>query len=179
MTTEQRNIALIGSIALVVLIGGSFLLRKRGRLYFSKLTKDLKKWNEAKIETLHPKIRDNVRHFIQLAENKGIKLRISEGIRSKADQLVAYNAGYSQVTFSPHMVGLAVDVYPVKEFNYNSDLNNYPNLEIIKEAGLKAGFERVGDWDRPHYQMTFGYEYSDLEKKALNKEFDKEGYLKL
>jgi len=178
MNSKTQNIIFISSLTGIAL-ASYFLLRKRGRLYFSSIIQDLKLWNEEQIKTLHPKVRDNARRFIQLAENEGIKLRISEGLRSQEDQTKYYLSGTSKVTFGLHMVGLAIDVYPVKEYSYNSDLNYYPDFDKIKELGVKAGFTRVGDWDKPHYEMKFGNEYSDLKIKYNNEEIGNDGYLKL
>jgi peptidoglycan LD-endopeptidase CwlK len=177
MDKDTKNIIIVSSLIAGTLILG-FVLRQRGRLYLSSFTRDLKKWNEEKIKTLDPKIRDNARKFLQIAENDGVKLRISEGKRSVEDQLKYYNEGTSQVTFGYHNTGLALDVYPVKKDGWTYDMS-YPDYDKIKKAGIKAGFETIGEWDKPHYQKTFGYELSELKTMYNNKDFDKNGFLKI
>jgi hypothetical protein len=176
--TQIVKYSIIGALVL----GSIFLLRKRGRLYVARFTKDLKTHNEEKIKQAHPKIRAKIRQFLQLAENKGIKLRITETKRSVEDQIYYFNIGTSKVTFGFHVVALAVDVYPVLADGWSVDVNNYATHDTylqIKEIGEKLGFKTVGYWDRPHYEMSFGYSLPELQKKYYNNEFDKNGFLKI
>ena len=143
-----------------------------------KKTSDLDPVNEAKIKSLHPKIREAARKFINDAADQGIILRITSGYRTYAEQDKLYAQGRTApgaiVTrakggYSNHNFALAFDVVPL--------LNGQPNWNStewnkIGQIGKNNGFSWGGDWsgfvDKPHFQNMFGYSLAQLRQKVSN-----------
>ena len=131
--------------------------------------------SEAKILTLHPKIRDKAREFLVKAEKAGYKLRITSGFRTYAEQNALYakgrttddsivtNARDSQAN---HNFGTAFDVVPI--VNGKADWNS-KDWNKIGEIGESVGFAWGGRWkglvDKPHFEMQFGLTLTQLRKK--------------
>ena len=137
------------------------------------------------IETLHPLIRSSAAEFIIAAQAKGMYLRITSGHRTFEEQDELYAQGRTKpgaiVTnakggYSNHNYGLAFDVVEIKNSKalWDGDWN------AIGELGKSFGFEWGGEWssfpDRPHFQMLFDYEVSDLRSLYLNG-YVKDGYV--
>ncbi len=137
----------------------------------------MKTWDiytDRRINTLHPKIRAKTKEFIIRVEKElGIKLRITSGLRTWEEQTKLYNKGRTspgkRVTNakagqSYHNYGLAFDVVEIK--NGKAIWNN-PNWQRIAAIGKSLGFEWGGDWkftDKPHFQMNFGKNHTELAK---------------
>jgi|688.fasta_scaffold212981_2 hypothetical protein len=131
--------------------------------------------SESRIETLHPSIRNAVRSFINEAQKQGIKLRITSGFRTFAEQDALYAQGRTKsgsiVTnakggFSNHNFGLAFDVVPI--VNGKADWNS-KDWNKIGQIGKSFGFTWGGDWknlvDKPHFEMMFGNSLTQLRNK--------------
>ena len=133
--------------------------------------------SEKVVQKLHPKIRDKAREFIVKAEQQGITLRITSGLRTWAEQDELYAQGRTKpgsvVTnakggSSNHNYGLAFDVVPIEngKVNWNSK-----NWNKIGQIGKSVGFNWGGDWtglvDKPHFEMLFGNSVSDLKQMYL------------
>lgn len=144
--------------------------------------------SEKKIQTLHPKIRDKARELINMAEKEGIKLRVTSGFRTWAEQDELYAQGRTKaggiVTNarggqSNHNYGTAFDVVPIE--NGKADWNS-KRWNEIGALGKKIGFKWGGDWtglvDKPHFEMTFGNSLAQLKKKYLDGDRDGE-YVRL
>ncbi len=67
---------------------------------------------------------------------------------------------------SYHNYGLAIDVV---EISNGAAIWN-TNWSGLSQIGKGQGFQWGGDWqrkDKPHFEMNFGYHWSDLSKKSL------------
>lgn len=158
---KPRSIVL-GSL---LFIGGIILLnRKKVAEFVNKKVWDFV--SEKRIDQLHPKLRDKAREFINKAEQAGIKLRVTSGLRTWDEQQKLYDQGRTApgaiVTNakpgqSYHNFGLAIDVVPI--VNGKADFNT-PYWNKIGEIGKSIGFVWGGDFnsikDKPHFEMNFG-----------------------
>ncbi|WP_282080871.1 M15 family metallopeptidase [Aquimarina algiphila] len=133
--------------------------------------------SEQRIKRLHPRIQDKVRRFIHLADQQGIKLRVTDGIRTFKEQDDLYAQGRTKpgkiVTNakageSYHNYGLAVDVVPM----INGNPNYKDDYIKIAQIGKSLGFTWGGDFtsinDKPHFHDTFGNSIADLQKKVIS-----------
>jgi peptidoglycan L-alanyl-D-glutamate endopeptidase CwlK len=133
--------------------------------------------SEKVVQKLHPKIRDKAREFIVKAEQQGIILRITSGLRTWEEQDALYDQGRTKpgnvVTnakggSSNHNYGLAFDVVPIENGNVNWNSKNWSK---IGQIGKSVGFDWGGDWsgfvDKPHFEMLFGNNVSSLKKMYL------------
>ena len=159
----------------LILIGGVFLIfikRKSITEYTQEKVWDLV--SETRIFTLHPKVRDKAREFINKAEKQNIKLRVSSAYRTHAEQNDLYAQGRTKagkiVTYAKggqsfHNFGTAIDVVPIVngKADWNTDWNK------IATIGKSVGFAWGGDWtsikDKPHFEMNFGNTLAQLQSK--------------
>ncbi len=121
-----------------------------------------------RINQLHPKIQAKAKEFIIRADKElGIKLKISSGYRSDAEQDKLYAVGrntpgkiitYAKGGESTHNKRLAFDVVEIK--NGKAIWNN-PNWGKIEKLGKSLGFSWDGDWtsfkDKPHFEMKVNF----------------------
>jgi peptidoglycan LD-endopeptidase CwlK len=137
--------------------------------------------SHTRLLTLHPKVRDSFRSFIEEAENElNIKLRITSALRTFAAQQELYNQGRTTpgkiVTkakpgSSFHNYGLAVDLVRLDgtKADWSYEMSNL--LPYAKKYGIDWG----GSWkkfkDYPHFEKTFGYSHKQLLAKHNAKEF--------
>ncbi|CDN44260.1 MULTISPECIES: M15 family metallopeptidase [unclassified Paenibacillus] len=134
------------------------------------------------VTQLHPVLDRKKDELISLAAAKGIKVVITDGFRSSAEQDVLYSKGRegggSIVTHarggeSYHNYGLAID-FALKDrtgdiiwdMEYDGNKNGKADwLEVVAIA-KSLGFTWGGDWpqfpDNPHLQMDFGYSIWEL-----------------
>lgn len=129
-----------------------------------------------RLNKLHPKVRGTFRMFIESAETElGITLRISQGLRTIAEQDALYAQGRTTkgkiVTnakggSSYHNYGLAIDLVELKgnTVNWNFD---YSLLEpIAARYGIAWGGNFKSIVDKPHFEITMGYKPSQLKDIA-------------
>ncbi len=144
--------------------------------------------SERRINTLHPKIRNRVRAFINEAERQGIKLRVTSGYRTWDEQTRLYNQGRTlpgsivtnaEAGESWHNYALAFDVVEIKN---GRALWNNANWSKIGKLGKSFRFSWGGDWrsfvDKPHFQDDFGYSMAALRQKYLSNQMTN-GYIDL
>lgn len=175
----------IGTLSLLGLVALIFTKRKPIMEYSKEKVWDL--ISEAKINTLHPKVRDKAREFINKAEKQGIKLRITSGFRTYAEQDALYAQGRTKAGSiitnakagqSSHNFGTAIDVVPI--VNGNADWNTDWNK--IATIGKSLGFSWGGDWtsfkDKPHFEMNFGNTLAQMRNKFDSGQV-KDGYVQL
>ena len=121
-----------------------------------------------RIDELHPNIKPYVIAFVNKCESAGIKLEITSGIRSMAQQQALQKTGKAaKAGFSYHNYGLAVDVKTV----------NSNDWDTVGEIGKSLGFRwgryfvnpRSEDW---HFDMGFGNSPAELKKKLDNGDVD-------
>ncbi len=141
--------------------------------------------SENRIQSLHPDVRAKVTEFINTAENRGIKLRVTSGFRTYDEQNKLYAQGRTApgaiVTNakggeSSHNFGTAIDVVPI--VNGNADWNT--DWNIIAKIGKELDFSWGGDWksfkDKPHFEMNFGHSLTDL-RSRYNLGLIRDGYV--
>lgn len=108
---------------------------------------------------LHPLVKMLADTLVKECHQKGLNIKITDCVRSKAEQEDCIRRGTStvQYPYTYHAWGLAFDVC-------NNDPNNaFPNdmkwWNRIGEIGKKLGLEWGGDWtgkyiDPPHFQLN-------------------------
>lgn len=146
----------------------------------------------SRIAKLHPKLRSEVAQILLNIHNRGIDIRITQGLRTIKEQDLLYAQGRTLpgkiVTnakggYSMHNWGLALDFCLLHKdgtvsFSLIEDLdkdNKADWMEVVEEF-KKAGWVWGGDFksfkDTPHFEKTFG---NSIEKLLITKK-DKEGY---
>ena len=137
--------------------------------------------SETRIGNLHPKVRQIFTSFIEDAEKEfGITLRVSEGYRSIAYQNSLYEKGRTQsgkiVTnakggSSYHNYGLAIDLVELKDGKVNWNFDYSKLLPLARKYNIAWGGLFKNILDKPHYEITFGYNWRDLLRKYNAKDF--------
>jgi|SRR5882724_3947085 len=156
--------------------------------------------SEARIQLLHPAIRDTVKTLIEKAE-EGFPINLAVGVPQTLRTIDEQNALYAQGRTKPgsivtnakggssfHNYGLAFDFailidtnsdgvydetsWDIKKDNDKDGIADW--LEVVK-VFESAGFEWGGKWssikDYPHLQKTFGYTWQQLLTKYIAKDF--------
>jgi len=145
-----------------------------------------------RVAKIHPKLRGEVAQIISEIIAKGINIRITQGLRTIAEQDELYAHGRTKpgkiVTNakggqSMHNFALAVDFVLLRpdgviswDMNEDIDKDGKKDWMEVVEVFKKYGWEWGGDWkfkDYPHFQKTWGKTLADL--KIAPK--DKEGYV--
>ena len=149
-----------------------------------------------RINKLHPKIRKEVTDTILRIQDKGVELRIVQGLRTFAEQDALYAQGRTKpgakVTNaiagkSWHNYGLSFDFCLVHKdgkisWNLSEDLDKDGKsdwLEVIETFEM-TGFESGIHWkfkDAPHLEKKFGLTISQCLNKWNNKQVDQDGYI--
>jgi peptidoglycan L-alanyl-D-glutamate endopeptidase CwlK len=123
--------------------------------------------SERNLATLHPEIQKRVATFIGAAKNlaqpRGLDVRIISALRSYAEQDAIYAQGRStpgrivtnaRAGFSNHNFGVAFDIGIFKGKSY---LDDHPLYDELGPLGESLGLEWGGRWkkivDKPHYQF--------------------------
>jgi peptidoglycan L-alanyl-D-glutamate endopeptidase CwlK len=145
------------------------------------------KVTDIRINNLHPAIRQRARQFINAAAAQGIMLRITDGLRTFAEQDELYAQGRTKpgaiVTNakggqSYHNYGLAIDVVEIKN---GKGLWENPNWPKIAALGKSFGFAWGGDFknlrDLPHLEYTGGLTIPQLLAKYNAGQLDNGGYI--
>ena len=136
-------------------------------------------YTDVRIKDLHPNIRAAAKEFILRVSNElGINIRVSSGFRSFEEQKELYAQGRTKdgniVTNakegeSYHNYGLAFDVV---EITPNGEANYGTDYDSIASIGKALGFGWGGDWasfiDKPHFEMKYGYQTSQLKTILLS-----------
>lgn len=138
-----------------------------------------------RIEKLHPAIRKQVREAyldINMSLPKGVRLRISQGLRTISEQDALYAQGRTTkgkiVTNarggdSWHNWSLAFDFVLLYDRDKNGSLEtaswdeNKYWMQVVN-AFKKLGFAWGGDWrfkDSPHFQKVFGLSISQAKAR--------------
>jgi peptidoglycan L-alanyl-D-glutamate endopeptidase CwlK len=131
------------------------------------------KVTQQRISQLHPKAQEPATRFIsEVKKQKGVTLRVVQGLRTFAEQDALYAQGRTKpgdiVTNarggeSFHNFGLAIDVAGL---NSDGSINWNIDYKSISEIGKANGFQWGGDFksfkDRPHFEMPFGLTLEQL-----------------
>jgi len=147
-------------------------------------------WDNASeqiIKKLHPKIRNRARAFINEAEKQGMKVKLTSGKRTYAEQDKLYAKGRTtaggivtnaKAGYSWHNFSLAFDTVLIENGKANYNTKNWKKLGAL---GKTFGFEWGGDWksflDLPHFQDTFGMTTAQARLKKSDNNIDNQGYL--
>jgi peptidoglycan L-alanyl-D-glutamate endopeptidase CwlK len=151
--------------------------------------------SRARINTLHPAIRQDVIDSILAIEKRGVTIRVTYGYRTIEQQNKLYAKGRTapggKVTNakggqSYHNYGLALD-FCLRHKDGKVSFNVHEDLDADGQADWREameefkahGFELGGEWnnfrDMPHVQKIFGVHWSKLSKRSLRPD----GYVEL
>lgn len=151
-----------------------------------------------RIKTLHPLIRVATTAVLEACEERGIKVRVTQALRSWAEQDALYEQGRTTKGLivtqarggqSWHNYGLAWDFCLLSadgksiSFNRNLDINGNlePDWMEVVNIAKANGFEWGGDWkfhkDYPHFENRFDLTISQARSLYMAKSFDDEGYI--
>ena len=125
------------------------------------------------IATLHPQLQPVATKLIELAQAKGINVKVICGTRTYAEQNELYAQGRTKpgkvVTKakggeSIHNFGLAFDVgiFSADGKTYHDEHRDYKAVGLI---GQQLGLEWGGNWkfvDEPHFQLKHGKSLAQL-----------------
>ena len=149
----------------------------------------------SRIAKLHPKLRAEAATILSEIISKGINIRITQGLRTIAEQ----DAIYAQGRTTPgkivsnakggksfHNYGLAIDFCLLHKdgtvsFNMKEDVDNdkiadwTEVVDTFKAHGWEWGDR--GYVDTPHCQKVFGHKPEELHQLVLSEKVDKDGYV--
>jgi hypothetical protein len=141
----------------------------------------------SKLQGLNPIVRDAADKLIVAAYNRGVLIRIVQGLRTSEDQAAIYAQGRTtpgkivsnaKPGYSFHNFGLAIDYCLMSDdgrqvywdTRRDADGDRTADWTEVAIEGKKLGFEWGGDWsgfkDYPHLEMTFGLTTSRLRAGA-------------
>ncbi|UXO94067.1 peptidoglycan L-alanyl-D-glutamate endopeptidase precursor [Pseudanabaena phage Pan5] len=133
-----------------------------------------------RVQLLHPAIRQDVRSFINEAEEAlDVTLRITQGLRTIDEQNALFAKGRTtpgpRVTnarggSSYHNYGLAIDLVEIKDNKANWDFEYEKLLPFAKKYGFKWGGHFKSIVDKPHFEKTFGHGWRALLLKHTKSE---------
>ncbi len=174
---------------------------RKSKFFLSLAQEIWSKSTQKKIDTLHPKIREDAKSFIIEVQNKGIFLLITSGYRDYTEQSALYQKGRiknkdgiwvkdsdrktdivtnAKPGHSYHNFGLAFDVVEQKGKKLLWKKSQGARWKEISEIGIAYGFEWGGNFksisDKPHFQKRFGLNTSELRQKIIDKKV-KDGYV--
>lgn len=125
---------------------------------------------------VHPQIKERAIELIRRSYNEGIRVQISSGYRSNAEQQKLYNQGRTTpgniVTNakpgqSIHNYGLAIDYFLVSSDGLTALWTVNAQWRRVAAIAKTMGFEWGGDWkgfvDYPHLQYTGGLTIAQLQ----------------
>lgn len=123
--------------------------------------------SEARLKDVHPALADKVRRLAEAVQLEGIEFRVTQGLRSWADQSKLYAQGRTapgwKVTNAKageswHNYGLAIDIAPddPKLPGYQPDWNeSHPAWARVIAVGESLGLKSGKSFrDMPHFEMT-------------------------
>lgn len=129
--------------------------------------------SEARLQDVMPVLADKVRQMAMMLEGEGIRIRVTQALRSWSQQDALYAQGRtapgSIVTncrggHSYHNFGLAVDCVPAlpqqsADEAYVPDWNaQHPSWKRMEEIGESLDLDSGAEWrtfpDAPHFQLT-------------------------
>lgn len=145
---------------------------------------NLIKKSEPNLKGLNSAVEVGARKLIELAYDAGIEIRITQGLRTIAEQDKLFFQGRDEagnvvdrtkiVTkarggHSYHNFGLAIDFVLIKggyDTEYDGNDNHASDWMEVVNIAKSLGFEAGADWtsfkDLPHFQITFGLDTDDL-----------------
>ena len=98
---------------------------------------------------------------LKCAEDCPFPFNVSEGLRTEERQLEMYKLGISKTLQSKHLIGYAVDLYPLTMDRMAVDWDGFGRLaDLMFKAADAVGARIVwgGNWkrfvDKPHFELT-------------------------
>lgn len=134
----------------------------------------------SKIDTLHQKIREQVRGLVDYVNREiltsNVKMLVTQGLRTFEEQEKLFNQRPKVTNArggqSIHNYGLAFDFCLVqggrtiwdvaKDFDNDKIPDWMEVIKIFKDAGYKWGGDFKSFKDRPHFEKTFGHTWQQL-----------------
>lgn len=133
--------------------------------------------SEKSISTLWPEVRSMARALVQKAALSGIRIKVTSGLRTYAEQDALYAQGRFRpgniVTkvkggYSSHNFGIAFDVAVFEGNKYLPESIKYKAVGVL---GDDLGLEWGGDWktivDQPHFQLRPAWAFDLNERQML------------
>lgn len=127
----------------------------------------------AKLQDVHPKLRDLITQLDERLQLESIFLEVSEGLRSWARSDALYQQGRTTpgpiVTNAPaghswHNFGMAVDCMPELTEGTVDWNPSHPQWKRMEEVGVSLGLVSGANWirivDAPHFQLTGSFPVS-------------------
>ena len=125
------------------------------------------------VKKLHPKLQQKLKELIALCAKNGIKIKVTECVRTIQEQDALYAKGRtvpgSKVTnckgssySSMHQWGVAFDYVINQDTDNDSDIDindlyNSKLMSVVGKLGQSIGLEWGGSWksivDKPHFQL--------------------------
>ncbi len=150
-----------------------------------------------RVAHLHPKLRSEVADIIKDIQSKGVDIRITQGLRTFAEQDALYAQGRTTpgkfVTNAKggqswHNFGLAIDFCLLHKdgtisFSITEDMNadKKTDWNNVTDSFKKFGWVYGGDWnvfkDNCHFEKTFEITLQDANSKLKYKQVDSQGYI--
>jgi peptidoglycan L-alanyl-D-glutamate endopeptidase CwlK len=138
---------------------------------------------ERNIASLHPRVQEKAREFMQLAiplmKRYGLDVRIISGLRTFAEQDALYAQGRTakgrivtnaRAGYSNHNFGTAFDVGLFEGKKY---LGESPKYKELGQAGKSLGLVWGGDFksikDEPHFEILTGLTLAEMRKRIADK----------
>lgn len=148
--------------------------------------------SKERIAKLHPKIREDVTKALMDLDKVHIRVRITQGYRTIAEQDKLYaqsrtmpgpNVTNARGGQSWHNYGLAFDfclMNPDGSVCFDDKSEDWAQATNIFKS---HNFEWGGDWinfiDTPHFQRTYDMKIQEAYKKIEDGNVDKEGYINI
>lgn len=146
--------------------------------------------SDQRIAALHPEVRAAAAQFVnRAAQELGIQLRVTQGMRTYAEQDALYAQGRTApgevVTNarggqSYHNFGVAFDVVEVRP---DGSVNWDTDWAALGALGESMGLEWGGNWtsivDRPHFQLDTGLSTSELRARVASGDTGAGGFVNL
>jgi peptidoglycan L-alanyl-D-glutamate endopeptidase CwlK len=151
----------------------------------------------SRIAKIHPKLRTDCSDILIEIQKKGIDIRITQGLRTIAEQDALYAQGRTtpgkKVTnakggSSMHNYGLAVDFCLLHKdgsisWSMTEDIDKDGKkdwmevVEVFKAHGWTWGGDFKSILDTPHFEKSFSKTIKDLQLLLKEGKVDKEGYV--
>ncbi|MBW7475441.1 M15 family metallopeptidase [Paenibacillus oenotherae] len=178
--SRKRRLLLIAILLMIA------VLFREGLLSLGRTIMDAPIADVPPVTELHPEVAAKSKQLTEESARKGIKILITDGFRSSAEQDALYRKGRddegSIVTkvkggHSYHNYGLAVDFALIDkrgkaiwDLEYDGNGDGTSDWMEVVEIAKRLGFTWGGDWesfrDYPHLQMDFGYSIRELKRGA-------------
>jgi peptidoglycan L-alanyl-D-glutamate endopeptidase CwlK len=150
-----------------------------------------------RLNTLHPKLRNEAINIFNEIEAKGVKVRCTYALRTFAEQQALYNHGRvtpgnivtnASAGYSFHNYGLSLDyvlIHDDRQIRWSMtedlDKDKIPDWLEVANAFKKYGWTWGGDWtqfkDYPHVEKTFGLNINTALNLYNSKKVDSQGYI--